>query len=471
VPATGSYTIEVGGAKGGNTTLGNIGGQGARISGNFNLTKGDVIKILVGQIGGQYQSTAGGGGGTFVVTASNTPLIVAGGGGGGGNSGGTGKDASYGINGVTGYPGYAAGVNGYGSTDTNNGGWGQSGAGFNGNGNGYQASSWGDGTVANGFLNGGVGASPSSYNNPTASCSGAPGGFGGGGSGACNGGGGAGGYSGGGSGGGAGGSYCSVTQTNIGLQNEQGYVTITANVTTKGTLTNPGTSGIDIKNSGVTTSGWYYVKTSTMPTPKQVYINMVDDGGGWMLISYNPNAATTPGMYYPASWTNGQGTLNKLRINAMDVWFNNGTYQCTSVLKMASNSTADQVPILANMTIANKVVYSSPGVFHLDTSNPDSPSILDATNLNGTWSPVKGHTLMTTSLSVSTPADWLYNAGTSAYWTVSGPSTDTAIRSGNGAGTGSWTNITTTAYYGMINVAPTGSSYVSLLYTYAFYVR
>ena len=52
--------------------------------GTFNLTKGEIIKILVGQEGGinDDSGTSGGGGGSFVVRESNTPLIIAGGGGG-----------------------------------------------------------------------------------------------------------------------------------------------------------------------------------------------------------------------------------------------------------------------------------------------------------------------------------------------------------------------------------------------------
>ena len=88
VPHTGEYRIEAIGAPGGygkNSVIKN-GGRGARMIGNFNLTKKENIRILVGQKGSQAKSSsnsnAGGGGGTFVVRGSNTPLIIAGGGGG-----------------------------------------------------------------------------------------------------------------------------------------------------------------------------------------------------------------------------------------------------------------------------------------------------------------------------------------------------------------------------------------------------
>ena len=47
VPETGTYTIENYGAQGG----GDYGGKGAKIVGTFNLSVGDVLKILVGQVG------------------------------------------------------------------------------------------------------------------------------------------------------------------------------------------------------------------------------------------------------------------------------------------------------------------------------------------------------------------------------------------------------------------------------------
>ncbi|HRI10953.1 MAG TPA: DUF4215 domain-containing protein, partial [Nannocystaceae bacterium] len=81
VPFTATYRIELWGAEGGKHNFG-VGGRGAHVRGDFNLTKGDVLKILVGQKGKDGTSCdVGAGGGTFVARADNTPLIVAGGGG------------------------------------------------------------------------------------------------------------------------------------------------------------------------------------------------------------------------------------------------------------------------------------------------------------------------------------------------------------------------------------------------------
>ena len=108
VPTTGSYKICAYGAQGGDDPTNPApGGKGAKICGNFNLTQGEIIKIAVGQKGGNENDAtygsynprdiaAGGGGGTFVVRSlGNSPLVVAGGGGGGSDpewSGGPGGD-------------------------------------------------------------------------------------------------------------------------------------------------------------------------------------------------------------------------------------------------------------------------------------------------------------------------------------------------------------------------------------------
>jgi len=98
VPKTGTYTITAIGAQGGSGLEGSTihaGGKGAWMQGDFALTKGDTLHILVGQQGiggptplnGYANMGGGGGGGTFVskgtTLANSVALIVAGGGGGG----------------------------------------------------------------------------------------------------------------------------------------------------------------------------------------------------------------------------------------------------------------------------------------------------------------------------------------------------------------------------------------------------
>jgi len=150
VAQTGTYRIETWGAQGGNGTNNNyLGGYGARMRGDFDLIQGDILKILIGQIGGA--SYGGGGGMTAVATNSNTPLIVSG----GGNT--TSPWSGTVVHAVTTTSG-TAGQN-YSNGGTNGGGGGtgpygtaSGGAGFTGNGstNGYNA-------APQSFINGGNG--------------------------------------------------------------------------------------------------------------------------------------------------------------------------------------------------------------------------------------------------------------------------------------------------------------------------
>lgn len=92
VPADGTYTIDAYGAAGGTGGSGTVlGGYGARIKGDFVLTKGTKLKIVVGQQGTAGATAlgsgdGGGGGGTFVMKETGTTnadiYVIAGGGGG-----------------------------------------------------------------------------------------------------------------------------------------------------------------------------------------------------------------------------------------------------------------------------------------------------------------------------------------------------------------------------------------------------
>ena len=180
VLAAGTYTIEALGAKGGNSSAYSfVGGQGARMKGEFQVNANQVLKILVGQLGGdvsQYKGS-GGGGGTFVVKSDNTPFIIAGGGsGGGGNS-----NPANGQSGLTDTSGGAGSQNQFPGGTSGSGG---SAGGGSGGGGGFS----GDGAISTttnynlqvthglSFLNGGVGGQADSYDGGR----GAVGGFGGG---------------------------------------------------------------------------------------------------------------------------------------------------------------------------------------------------------------------------------------------------------------------------------------------------
>lgn len=212
-----SVHIEARGAQGGwNTSSTAQPGMGAVMGGDFTVTPGQQLKILVGQQPSNGSGN-GGGGGTFVTDMSNNPLIVAGGG--GGSSQGADSPDKHGQVGTTG--GTGAGGGGIGGMNGNGGSIGasgfQSGAGGGLLTNG--ADGWTTGTGGSAFVNGGAGGATNAPAN---------GGFGGGGSGSSYVvGGGGGGYSGGGSGGnstagvgGGGGSYNGGTnQVNTGGAN------------------------------------------------------------------------------------------------------------------------------------------------------------------------------------------------------------------------------------------------------------
>lgn len=226
VPAGVTFiSIEASGAQGSNSTSSTVpAGFGATMAGDFTVTPGETISILVGQ---QYATIDGngGGGGSFVVDALNNPLVIAGGGGGSAESQNSpDKNGQVGTAGGTG-----AGGGGLGGTAGNGGSIGASfasgaGAGLLTNG----ADGWTGGSGGFAFVNGGAGANVG-YG---------IGGFGGGGNGSGNVvGGGGGGYSGGGSGsnstgggvGGGGGSINNGTnQVNTGGDNSgNGMVIIT----------------------------------------------------------------------------------------------------------------------------------------------------------------------------------------------------------------------------------------------------
>ncbi|MDD2745403.1 MAG: hypothetical protein PHU93_02595 [Candidatus Gracilibacteria bacterium] len=230
VPSTGTYRIDAYGSVGGSayllsTSTVNSGQPGARIRGDFTLTRGQILKLLIGQTSNNTQNPGarggGGGGGSYVVDNASVPMLIAGGG------GGAGQYAEVGGEGQSGQDGTAGTRGSFGAGGVNGGGGGASqyaggGAGWYSNG-----TNSGNGKGGNTFNNGGEGGVLTS--------DGANGGFGGGG-GTYPGGGGGGGYSGGGGGdwsysgrGGGGGSYNTGTnQVNTtGANTTSGYIIIT----------------------------------------------------------------------------------------------------------------------------------------------------------------------------------------------------------------------------------------------------
>jgi hypothetical protein len=239
VPVSGVYRIRAAGAAGGSTDHGH-GGDGVTLSADYNLEKGDVIKILVGQQGQYSSNMAGGGGGTFAWVAGDVeePLIAAGGGGGASYEMPQGVNASYSTNGTNNRNETAmGGANGHGGNIPAGEYPATAGAGWKSNGKHGSLSCKNNSEASLSPLNGGDG-SPGSGNDNYLRY----GGFGGGGGASARcasaGGGGGGGYSGGAGGsdsiashdsaGGGGGSFSSgVKRSNDGYRNDSGYLIIT----------------------------------------------------------------------------------------------------------------------------------------------------------------------------------------------------------------------------------------------------
>lgn len=130
IPVSGTYRIWAVGASGGysyDTTRTDRVGRGASVAADFDFTKGDVLRIVVGQKGrpvstsnpdgpltGQAYNSGGGGGSFVFYTLSDTePLLVAGGGGGGSYSGTSGYSPDAATT-TTGEPGVGIDNNGTG---------------------------------------------------------------------------------------------------------------------------------------------------------------------------------------------------------------------------------------------------------------------------------------------------------------------------------------------------------------------
>jgi hypothetical protein len=350
-PYTGTYQITAAGASGGYVS-GSTPGLGASMAGNFNLTAGTTLQVLVGQspglVSGNY---SGGGGGTFVAMGSNyataTPLLVAGGGGGAIGSS-TGANAPTTTSGTGANPG----TNGNGATVSQVCGGG--GGGFLTSGsNDSTYGSRGDGYGGYGFRQGGTGG----YGNGDSSASYQPGGFGGGAEAdnyaSCNTHAGAGGGYSGGSGsldgtahdfGQAGGSYNGGTnQTNIaGTNNGNGFVQIaiprigavpfsnvtstqiTANWTVSSdptgtpfnailsTGSSPSTNHFSGNASSTTTN--LYATFSGLNPNTTFYVDVSTSGGIFISLGSTDTFAAAPGTFtlgnvfsssFTASWSSG----------------------------------------------------------------------------------------------------------------------------------------------------------------------
>ena len=175
VPRTGTYEFTVKGSPG--RTSRAAGGGGAIVKGQFDLVRGEIITIVVGQRGpnpGNNDAWPSSGGGTFVVRKTgNIPIFVAGGGSAPSNTtagrnavltvNGDNANATAGVNG-NGAPGASAGGGGGGFlSNAGDSSRGQGGRGFNA---GLTGGAGAGGSSANGGFGGAGGSDGEQYGGP-----------------------------------------------------------------------------------------------------------------------------------------------------------------------------------------------------------------------------------------------------------------------------------------------------------------
>lgn len=375
VPTSGKYTITcVGahGAMGTGSTTGSRGGRGAYLTGTIQLSKNDVLRIVVGQ-GGSYSTAHGGGGGASYIYSQSisTLLFVAGGGGGtrqnapvngfdaslttsGTSSASSGSTSSTVYNNTTyTYNGKTATIGG-GGVEGEPSSYGDSGAGINGNGADDGTTS----VVAKSLLSTAEGG----YTGLTFTTDEATGGFGGGGAGAGgNGGGGGGGYTGGNGGflAGGGGSYINTAHVESGalvVDTARSYLlsgTVVHGYINIKLLTSPATLSF-------TKSVYYqkYVLNSTFSIPSSSISTSNTDTGSYVVTHSSPGNA---GIITITNSAN-TGTVTVKGI---------GTATITSTIAATANFTETTVTSITVVIIGPGTTYTNIDLTSIDLSGSD----------------------------------------------------------------------------------------------------
>lgn len=482
VPATGAYQIAAYGGQG----CGTFGGRGAKMVGDFQLTAGQVLRILVGQkadlpANASYNAQFGGGGGSYVTNNLNSPFVVAGGGGGNWASGFSSiSDAPVVTTGNTGggvgATGGAGGAGGAGGMNNLNG---DGGAGITGDGFGP--------AYGYAFINGGMGGY-TTYGE---------GGFGGGGATSSfnnRRGGGGGGYSGGGGahggttgfpeGGGGGSINNGLNQNNVAGDNSgDGKVVITklCNVTVSA-VTNPICIGaaVTLSTNAITTTSWSAPgnpTSNTISVSPNVTTTYSVVGTGTpnacvgtavIVVTVNPlpnlsvvNTPTTVCAGKTATltgfgavtytWSNNQSGLNTTVTPSVSTTYTvNGTntYGCvnsstisvpvySNVLTVSANTTiCDGSPAVLSASGAMNYTWSSGSQFQTTQVYPSSASIYSVVGIDGFGCK------LTNTVSVSVDPVPLVNATTDKLTMCLG---ETVQLGANGAATYLWSNGATNA--------------------------
>lgn len=347
VPFTGTYNVVAYGASGGLGDREGRRGRGAVIQGEFNLTQGTTLRILVGQQGSSNGNRVSGGGGTFVLEDPASTffdaLVIAGGGGGYGvgdsTTNQTSADADTILNGKSGIGGNSFGAGG-------NSGAGGAAANSRGMGGGGIFTNGGSNFLGSGgfsFTNGGLGGD---------GLGNADGGFGGGGSvnqntgwGACGGGGG---YSGGGG----------------------GYANSPANEAAGG-----GGGSVNRGVNQINIPGFHDGHGLVIIQPIQS--NVVNDAG---VVSVDIGDFTCPGAEQPRVTVKnyGQNIINQVEVE----WSVNGVTQPSFSFTGTIDVVGGSAPDTAQITLPPFSFPAGPSQIRVWTSQPNGQP--DQLNLNDT---------------------------------------------------------------------------------------
>ena len=257
------------------------------------------------------------------------------------------------------------------------------------------------------------------------------------------------------------------------------------NTSLVGDMGTPAINGKQIRDAGRPT-GWYWIKTSSMDSEKLVFINNDDEGGGWMLITYDydVNKPRVDGILYPDDFVPSvNSNLNEwsnkvISCDVYKLWYHDGIANVNENLHMWDNN-AGRNPILSDLTsegTASRVVWDNPGDFkEANIENDSARSVDQSPPLDGKWYNVKDRENIGDNLQVKAPCDWLLSTGDKFMWSCCNSSesydTDASGRSANGKGTFMLMQQRDTLFYGGLNVAPGTDVTNTNCSTFAIYIR
>jgi len=163
--------------------------------------------------------------------------------------------------------------------------------------------------------------------------------------------------------------YFNSSSTKLFIYNgtEFGAVTFAA----LGSQVNPASSAQELIDEGITTSGVYYIKAPGMSNPQQVYCDMSDFGGGWMLIAYG-HQGTTGGSSSNKNIPNLNHDQNDWSYTPTARANDNGVVPYSGALRIAKNSTEFMMCYNSGATVTTGGPNAYSHVYKFNIPNPSA---------------------------------------------------------------------------------------------------